>query len=129
MHSDVLCLLLSILVSIDHKQLEILPVLKNTYICTLTDASMGEACSGSSATECTLALEAPFVSSPITFGLLPSSNPFLHHNGLPSGQLAPFCWRCLSFSRNQFLLPAFQGSIPTSSVTGAELTLIFTLPH
>lgn len=43
MHSDVLCLLLSILVSIDQKQLEILPVLKDTYICTLTDASMGEA--------------------------------------------------------------------------------------
>lgn len=120
MHSDVLCLLLSILVSIDHKQLEILPVLKDTYICTMTDASMGGACSGSSATECTLALEAPFVSSPINLLGLPSSNPFLHHNGLPSGQLclAPFCWRCLSFSRNQFLLSAFQGSTPTSSVTG-----------
>lgn len=42
MQSDVLCLLLSILVSINHKQLEILPVLKDTSICTLTDASTAE---------------------------------------------------------------------------------------
>lgn len=64
MQSDVLCLLLSILVSINHKQLEILPVLKDTSIYTLTDASMGGACSGSSASECTLVLEATLVSSP-----------------------------------------------------------------